>query len=64
MPEIAIDVTDAELRRIQTAAEASGMTVEQLVADELRARYALLDRPGKVIPLRLRHRKEVDRGSD
>jgi hypothetical protein len=64
MPEIAIDVTDAELRRIEAAAQVLGQTVEQMVADELRARYALLDLPGKVIPLRLRPKKEVDRGSD
>lgn len=64
MPEIAIVVTDAELRRIEMAALVLGKTVEQMVAGELRARYALLDLPGKVIPLRLRQKKEVDRGSD
>jgi len=64
MPEIAIEMTEAELRRIRAVAVVLGQTVEQMVADELRARYALLDLPGKVIPLRLRHKKEVDRGSD
>lgn len=64
MPAIAIDVTEAELRRIEAAAAMRGQTVEQMVADELRTRYALLDLPGKVIPLRLRLKKEVDRGSD
>ena len=57
MPEIAIDVTEAERRRIEMAAAATGKTVEQMVADELRSRYALLDLPGKVIPLRLRPKK-------
>jgi hypothetical protein len=57
MPEIAIEMTEAELRRIRAAAVVLGQTVEQMVADELRARYALLDLPGKVIPLRLRLRK-------
>lgn len=65
MPEIAIDVTEAEMQRIAAAAAMLGKTVEQMVADELRARYALLDLPGKVIPLRLRSRKgEGGRGHD
>lgn len=65
MPEIAIVVTDAELRRIEMAALLLGKTVEQMVASELRARYALLDLPGKVIPLRLRPKKGgADDGHD
>jgi hypothetical protein len=63
MPAIEIDVTDAELRRIETAALGLGKTVEQMVADELRARYALLDLPGKVVRLRP-WKGEGERGHD
>lgn len=51
MPDIAIHLTAEESRRLQQAAASLGTTPEQLVADEIRRRYALASRIGQVIPL-------------
>lgn len=58
MPEIDITLTADELRRLQQAAALVGKTVEQLAADELRARYALGSTAGKVVLLRHVPRKD------
>lgn len=62
MPDIAIQLTSDELRRLQQTADALGVSVEQLAADELRARYALVGRMGHVIPLRRQKRQGNDDG--
>lgn len=51
MADIELDLTAGERCRLQQVARARGMTVEQLVADELRRRYALPARTGQVVPL-------------
>ena len=51
MTEIAIDLTAAEFGRLEQVAAANGMSVGELVADELRARYALQCGPPNVVSL-------------
>ncbi|WP_458068664.1 hypothetical protein [Rhodanobacter sp. BL-MT-08] len=57
MPDIEIALTHSELERLEKAAAARGVTVEQLAADELRERYALHTSGGQVVPLRHRAKK-------
>lgn len=51
MPDIAIHLTPAEHRRLQQAAEVRGLTAEQLVAEEIRRRYALMGSRAHVVPM-------------
>lgn len=52
MPEIDVDLTPDEYGRLKRVADALNKTVDQLVADELRERYALASTNGEVVPLR------------
>ncbi|HEX7112729.1 MAG TPA: hypothetical protein VF216_09815 [Mizugakiibacter sp.] len=52
MPEIEVALTPTEYARLQRVADALGKTVSELVAEELRERYALACSNGDVVPLR------------
>ena len=53
MPELTIQLTPAEKRRLDLAAAALGKSVDEMVADELRYRYELLTFPPDVRVLRI-----------
>lgn len=52
VPEIEIQLTADEALRVEQACAARGMTVDQLVSDELRRRYAQRSTGGHVVPIR------------
>lgn len=51
MPDIKVELTADEFARLQRIAARSGISLEQLVADELRARYTLDRHVAKVIDI-------------
>lgn len=48
MPDLLIQLTTEELRRLNLAAAALGKTPEQMVSDELHDRYALMTQASDV----------------
>lgn len=64
MQELTIDLSDAERRRVEQAAAASGMTVEDMARAELERRYLLQHAEGVVVPIAKGRRKGDARGHD
>jgi hypothetical protein len=60
MCELIIMLTNDERRRADLAAAALGKTVAEMVADELHARYGVLEQGSEVVLLQLKPQEGTD----